>query len=70
MNQADLIAGEVDVAIMGAQIDMGVGMRGAKYGPGSLRESLPVWGPENCLTCMSGSPGRGASRGGLWQRAN
>jgi len=43
-NQADLIAGEVDVAIMGAQIDMGVGMRGAKYGPGSLRESLPVLG--------------------------
>ena len=29
---------------MGAQIDMGVGMRGAKYGPGSLRESLPVLG--------------------------
>jgi formimidoylglutamase len=44
VNQADLIAGEVDVAIMGAQIDMGVGMRGAKYGPGSLRESLPVLG--------------------------
>ena len=44
VNEADLIAGEVDVAIMGAQIDMGVGMRGAKYGPGSLRESLPVLG--------------------------
>ena len=44
VNSADLIAGEVDVAIMGAQIDMGVGMRGARYGPGRLRESLPVLG--------------------------
>ncbi|MEQ8313276.1 MAG: agmatinase family protein [Gammaproteobacteria bacterium] len=44
VTEADLVAGEVDVAIMGAEIDMGVGMRGAKYGPGSLRESLGVLG--------------------------
>ncbi len=38
----DLEAGEVDVAILGAPIDMGVGMRGAGNGPKSLRESLGV----------------------------
>ena len=33
----DLLAAEVDVAIMGAEIDMGVGFRGAGLGPSSLR---------------------------------
>ena len=44
VNQADLIAGEVDVAILGAEIDMGVGMRGAGEGPNALRSSLGVGG--------------------------
>ncbi|WKK65734.1 agmatinase family protein [Lutimonas zeaxanthinifaciens] len=35
----DLIAGEVDVAIMGAGIDQGTGMRGAVYGPQKARAS-------------------------------
>tara|TARA_B100000470_G_scaffold187497_1_gene153246 strand:+ start:336 stop:1550 length:1215 start_codon:yes stop_codon:yes gene_type:complete len=42
INPADLTAGNVDVAILGAPIDMGVGMRGAANGPKSLRESLGV----------------------------
>jgi len=33
----DLLAGEVDVAIMGAGLDMGSGFRGAAYGPRALR---------------------------------
>ncbi|MEE2776429.1 MAG: agmatinase family protein [Acidobacteriota bacterium] len=33
----DLVAGEVEVAIMGAAIDMGVGMRGAGEGPRAFR---------------------------------
>ena len=44
INPADLTAGNVDVAILGASIDMGVGMRGTAFGPGSLRESLGVSG--------------------------
>ena len=40
----DLRAGGVDVAIMGAGIDMGVGFRGAGMGPASLRHS---WGQFN-----------------------
>jgi len=44
INPADLTAGNVDVAILGAPLDMGVGMRGAAFGPGSLRESLGVSG--------------------------
>ena len=35
----DLIAGEVDVAVLGAAIDMGVGFRGAGQGPDALRYS-------------------------------
>ena len=35
----DLTAGEVDVAIMGAPLDMGSGMRGAAFGPRQLRAS-------------------------------
>lgn len=33
----DLVAGEVDVAIVGAGLDMGSGFRGAAYGPRALR---------------------------------
>ena len=33
----DLVAGEVDVAIMGAGLDMGTGFRGAAYGPRAVR---------------------------------
>lgn len=35
----DLVAGEVDVAVMGATIDMGVGFRGAGQGPDAMRYS-------------------------------
>ncbi len=35
----DLAAGKVEVAIMGAFIDMGAGMRGAAYGPNAFRNS-------------------------------
>ncbi len=44
INPTDLTAGNVDVAILGAPLDMGVGMRGTAFGPGSLRESLGVSG--------------------------
>jgi agmatinase len=40
--QEDLKAAEVDVAFMGAPIDMGVGMRGAAQGPPALRASIGV----------------------------
>lgn len=42
----DLIAGEVDVAIMGAPVDLGTGMRGTGLGPMALRtaESQIPWG--------------------------
>ena len=37
LNQDDLRAANVDIAIMGAGVDMGVGMRGAAEGPSALR---------------------------------
>ena len=37
LTPADLLAGEVDVAIMGAGMDMGSGFRGAAYGPRAVR---------------------------------
>jgi formimidoylglutamase len=37
MTPEDLVAGEVDIAIMGAGLDMGSGFRGAAYGPRALR---------------------------------
>ncbi|MFV2090789.1 MAG: arginase family protein, partial [Pseudomonadales bacterium] len=42
----DLVAGKVDVAIMGAAVDMGTGMRGAAYGPKRLRTAANYvgWG--------------------------
>lgn len=42
----DLKAGEVDVAIMGASIDMSIGQRGTAYGPQAVRtgEIVNPWG--------------------------
>jgi agmatinase len=40
INQQDLIAGKVDVAIIGAPVDMSVGMRGAGKGPAALRANI------------------------------
>lgn len=37
LNQDDLRAGKVDVAVMGAPVDMGSGARGAAYGPRYIR---------------------------------
>jgi formimidoylglutamase len=37
LNQEDLRAGKVDVAIVGAPVDMSLGHRGAAYGPRALR---------------------------------
>jgi len=37
MTPEDLVAGEVDVALMGAGLDMGSGYRGAAYGPRAVR---------------------------------
>ena len=39
---ADLEAGDVDVAILGAPVDMGIGMRGAGNGPKTFREGLGI----------------------------
>lgn len=36
----DLVAGEVDVALVGAGLDMGTGFRGAAYGPRALRTGM------------------------------
>lgn len=46
LTPADLKAGEVDVAILGAPFDFGSGFRGAGYGPRTLRTSEPYlfWG--------------------------
>jgi len=40
----DLRVGKVDVAIMGAGLDMGTGMRGAAYGPNRLRNAANYLG--------------------------
>ena len=40
----DLVAGKVDVAIVGAPLDMGSGYRGAKLGPQSLRAQYGAGG--------------------------
>lgn len=37
LNQQDLRAGKVDVAVLGAPVDMSLGHRGAAYGPRALR---------------------------------
>lgn len=38
INPDDLVAGKVDVAIVGAPLDMGSGYRGAKGGPAAMRQ--------------------------------
>lgn len=40
----DLVAGDTDVAIVGAPLDMGSGMRGAKHGPARMREVYGMGG--------------------------
>ena len=42
----DLVAGKVDVAVMGASIDMSSGMRGCAFGPQAVRtgEVIGAWG--------------------------
>lgn len=40
----DLIAGKVDVAIVGAPLDMGSGYRGAKGGPAAMRNQYGIGG--------------------------
>lgn len=37
LTQEDLKAGKVDVAVVGAPVDMSTGMRGAAFGPRSIR---------------------------------
>jgi len=46
MTPDDLRAGEVDVAVIGAPVDMGIGRRGAAWGPRGLRtaEQYIPWG--------------------------
>src|SRR6185436_10897457 len=39
LNQDDLRAGNVDVAFVGAPVDMSVGHRGAAYGPRAIRST-------------------------------
>jgi agmatinase len=48
----DLRAAEVDVAIFGAPIDMGVGMRGAGKGPDALRANITGTGSSGALPHM------------------
>ena len=52
LTQEDLRAAEVDVALFGAPIDMGVGMRGAGKGPAALRASLGNTSPNGSLPHM------------------
>lgn len=46
LTPADLKAGKVDIAIMGAAVDMSTGMRGTAYAPGAVRnaERYAPWG--------------------------
>ena len=52
LTQEDLTAAEVDVALLGAPVDMGVGMRGAGKGPAALRASLGNTSPNGMLPHM------------------
>ncbi len=52
LTQEDLTAAEVDVALLGAPVDMGVGMRGAGEGPAALRASLGNTSPNGILPHM------------------
>ena len=54
----DLVAGEVDVAIMGAGLDMGSGFRGAAFGPRAVRTGTVYTGtgmsdPQHMHTMVS-----------------
>jgi agmatinase len=54
----DLIAGKVDVAIMGAGFDTGSGFRGAAYGPravrtGAVYKSMSMAGPQHMHTMVN-----------------
>ncbi len=40
LTQEDLRAAKVDIAFVGARVDMGIGMRGAGEGPAALRRSM------------------------------
>lgn len=42
----DLIAGKVDVAIVGAPLDMGSYMRGQRFGPAAMRNEYGMGGPD------------------------
>ena len=48
----DLRAAEIDVAIFGAPVDMGVGMRGAGKGPDALRANITGTGNSGGLPHM------------------
>ena len=52
LTQEDLKAAEVDVALIGAPVDMGVGMRGAGKGPSALRASMANTGVSGVLPHM------------------
>ncbi|MEU4498277.1 hypothetical protein AB0F96_33800 [Streptomyces sp. NPDC023998] len=54
LNPDDLRAGHVDVAAMGAPVDMSTGHRGAAYGPRVRRKGLP--GPAYLDPAVSGPP--------------
>ena len=47
LTQEDLRAANVDVALMGAPVDMGVGLRGAGEGPRALRAAMRGTGGSN-----------------------
>lgn len=51
MNQEDLIAGKVDVAIMGAPLDTSSGQRGAAFGPRHIRcDERALWHNPKAMT--------------------
>ena len=62
---ADLSAGQVDVAIMGAYTDMGMGSRGASRGPAAFREARGEyvgWGAYSMPRAASTSSGPTSGR--------
>ena len=54
LTPADLKSGKVDVAIMGASVDMSVGARGTAFGPQAVRtgERVGVWGSKELMDHM------------------
>ena len=61
----DLKSGKIDVAIMGASVDMSVGMRGTAFGPQAVRtgERVSLWGRPEVMEHM-GHPHAGEI---VWQ---